>query len=88
MSPKKRDFLIAAGLIALVILVIVLGNVFSQDPQRMVARVRYFDGSLDTIEIRDYHLYDGTIKFTSVDGVTTISGANNVIIIKGDRPDE
>ena len=78
-----------ALILAVLALALVSGCVYkgqAKDP--LMAKVRYFDGSLDTIYITSFRINAGTITFTSIDGVTTTTGANNVIIIKGDYADE
>ena len=77
-------------LIALATLGLIVGGCTykgqAHDP--MMAKIRYFDGSLDTIYITSYRVNAGAVTFTSIDGVVTTTGANNVIIIKGDTGNE
>jgi hypothetical protein len=40
---------------------------------------------MDTIYITNWGTNGAAIWFTSIDGVTTTTGANNVIIIRGDK---
>ena len=86
----KKVHWVAVILVALAALGLVVGGCTykgqAHDP--MMAKVRYFDGSMDTIYITSFRINAGTITFTSIDGVVTTTGANNVIIIKGDRADE
>ena len=48
----------------------------------MIAKVRYFDGSLDTLEITGYSTVGSCVRLRTLDGRQTILGANNVIIIE------
>lgn len=51
-------------------------------------KIRYFDGSLDTIRAEEYEIRDGAVFFTSDRGWKTVTGINNAIIIEGDNDDE
>lgn len=53
-----------------------------------VAKIRYFDGSLDTIRINDWQIRDGAVVFTTERGWKNAVGVNNVIIIEGDEDSE
>lgn len=53
-----------------------------------VAKIRYFDGSLDTIRITDWWILDGAVVFTTERGWKNAVGVNNVIIIEGDEDSE
>jgi len=53
-----------------------------------VAKIRYFDGSLDTIRITDWQIRDGAVVFTTERGWKNAIGVNNVIIIEGDEDSE
>ena len=74
-------------LVLAVILLVAVGcsSYQGQAKEPLIAKVRYFDGSLDTLEITEWRTEGAAITFTSIDGVTTTTGANNVIIIKGDK---
>lgn len=86
---KETKFFIALIAIAVLtcIIVLIAGRANDKAGEPMIAKIRYFDGSLDTLEITEYRLDNGSIAFKSIDGVTTVTGANNVIIIRGDRPE-
>lgn len=74
-------------LVLAVILMLAVGcsSYQGQAKEPMIAKVRYFDGSMDTLYITEWRSNGAAITFTSIDGVTTTTGANNVIIIKGDK---
>ncbi len=74
-------------LVLAVILLVAVGcsSYQGQAKEPLIAKVRYFDGSMDTLEITEWRTVGAAITFTSIDGVTTTTGANNVIIIKGDK---
>jgi hypothetical protein len=74
-------------LVLAVILLVAVGCSSYQGKAKepLIAKVRYFDGSLDTLEITEWRTVGAAITFRSIDGVTTTTGANNVIIIKGDK---
>ena len=85
MNLNKKEYLIAAALAILLAVIIIAVNVIPEKkPDRLIAKVRYFDGSMDTIEIRDYDTFDGFVKLTAIDGHYTILGSNNVIIVQDD----
>lgn len=55
------------------------------------AKVRYFDGSAEMIELKSYDLFHelgSFVKLTTVAGDEIIIGANNVIIIEEDADRE
>ena len=74
-------------LVLAVILLVAVGcsSYQGQAKEPLIAKVRYFDGSMDTLYITEWRSNGAAITFTSIDGVTTTTGANNVIIIKGDK---
>lgn len=47
------------------------------------AKIRYFDGSMDTLEVdKWYTSSSGTITLHTEEGRTVVIGANNVILIE------
>ena len=50
--------------------------------RHLVAKIRYFDGSMDTIRITGYSPVGGSMWLKAEDGNFTIVGANNVIIVE------
>ena len=82
---KKKILVIMLMLVAIVGLVAGCNSYHGQAKDPLVAKVRYFDGSMDTIYITNWGTNGAAIWFTSIDGVTTTTGANNVIIIRGDK---
>ena len=82
---KKKILVIMLMLAAIVGLVAGCNAYNGQAKGPLVAKVRYFDGSMDTIYITNWGTNGAAIWFTSIDGVTTTTGANNVIIIRGDK---
>ena len=75
-------------LVAILSLLVGCSTYQGQAKEPLIAKIRYFDGSLDTLYITGWHTDGAVITFTSIDGVTTTTGANNVIIIRGDKADE
>ena len=82
---KKKILVIMLMLAAIVGLVAGCNAYHGQAKEPLVAKVRYFDGSMDTIYITNWGTNGAAIWVTSIDGVTTTTGANNVIIIRGDK---
>lgn len=48
------------------------------------AKIRYFDGSTDTLQITRYSISDGTVTVWTRDGQVCISSANNIILLSDD----
>ncbi len=80
-----KKILIILMLVAILSLIVSCSAYQGQAKEPLIAKIRYFDGSLDTLFISSWGQNGGTIWFTSIDGVTTTTGSNNVIIIKGDK---
>ena len=83
MNLNKKEYLIVAAIAVLLAVIIIAVNVIPEKkPDRLIAKVRYFDGSLDTLEITGYTTVGSCIQLRTIDGRRTILGANNVIIIE------
>ena len=54
-------------------------------PRNLIAKIRYFDGSMDTIRITGYSPVGGSIWLKTEDGHISLIGANNVIIFEDDE---
>ena len=54
------------------------------EKQINIAKVRYFDGSTDTLQISQYATKDGTVMVWTRDGQVCISSANNIILLSDD----
>ncbi len=54
-------------------------------PRNLIAKIRYFDGSMDTIRITGYSPVGGSIWLKTEDGHIALIGANNVIIFEDDE---
>lgn len=55
----------------------------SDDKRIITAKIRYFDGSMDTLEIDRWRASSsGTITLYTAEGRTVVIGANNVILIE------
>lgn len=80
-----KKLLIALMMVAILSLIVGCSAYQGQAKEPLIAKVRYFDGSMDTLYITEWRSNGAAITFTSIDGVTTTTGANNVIIIKGDK---
>ena len=53
------------------------------DKRITTAKIRYFDGSMDTLEIDRWRSSaSGTITLYTAEGRTVVIGANNVILIE------
>lgn len=75
---------IATGII--VVLIVLIGFcLFQHEDGKAFAKVRYFDGSLDTVTIVRWGTSGGSVWVVTDEGRTIQTGANNIIIIKGDE---
>ena len=54
-------------------------------PRSLIAKVRYLDGSLDTIRITEYSPVGGSMWLKAEDGHVALIGANNVIIVEDEE---
>ena len=77
---------ISAVLVLIILLVICAGcskPATDSDGFVRTAKVRYFDGSMDTLEIERFGVSEsGLVHLYLKDGAEMYLGANNVIIIK------
>ena len=85
MNANKRDYLIAAVVLILVAAILIYVNIPAKKQGNLIAKVRYFDGSLDTIWIVAYEPMGGSIWLKAEDGHITVVGANNVIIVEDEE---
>lgn len=70
--------------ILIIFLVLCTGCSSAPDEKKVIsAKVRYFDGSMDTLEINRFEVsVSGLVHLYLKDGADTYIGVNNVIIIK------
>ena len=54
-------------------------------PRNLIAKIRFFDGSMDTIRITGYSSVGASIWLKAEDGHVAIVGANNVMIVEDDE---
>ena len=85
MKANKRDFLIAAGLVILLLAVLIFISIPAKNQENLIAKVRYFDGSMDTLRIVAYEPMGGSIWLKTEDGHIAVIGANNVMIIEDEE---
>ena len=83
MSARKIECIVVVLIAVMLAVILFLVNLGAdQKPARLIAKVRYFDGSLDTLEISGYKTDGSCVRLRTIDGRQTILGANNVIIIE------
>ena len=81
----KKDWPIVLIMVILIVALVVGGICLQQKKNGpAMIKIRYFDGSLDTIEATGYQIRDGVVFFQNDRGWTTAVGMNNAIIIEGD----
>ena len=85
MKANKRDILIAAGLVILLLAVLIFISIPAKNQGNLIAKVRYFDGSMDTIRITCYSPVGGSLWLKVDDGHIAVIGANNVMIIQDEQ---
>ena len=71
-------------LLALFAVLAVLTGCDGSDGKRITtAKIRYFDGSMDTLEVdRWFASASGTVTLHTMEGRKVVIGANNVILIE------
>ena len=82
MNGKKRNFLMVTVLLVLLAAILVPVSVSGRKTNHLIAKIRYFDGSMDTIRIVDFVPVVGSLRLTAEDGHIMVIGANNVILIE------
>ena len=66
----------------LIILLLALSSCAQKMPDHLIAKVRYFDGSQDTLKIKSFKAVGDCLQLICEDGHTCVVGTNNVIIIE------
>jgi hypothetical protein len=77
-----KKILLVILLIAVTATLCVLPFVVHPASRNLIAKIRYFDGSMDTISITGYSPVGGSIRLKAEDGHIAVIGANNVMIIE------
>ena len=80
-----KKILLVILLVAVTAALCVLPFVLHPAPRHLIAKVRYFDGSMDTIRITGYSPVGGSLWLKADDGHIAVIGANNVIIVEDDE---
>ena len=80
-----KKILLVILLVAVTAALCVLPFVLHPAPRDLIAKVRYFDGSMDTIRITGYSPVGGSIWLKAEDGHIAVIGANNVIIVEDEE---
>ena len=80
-----KKILLVILLVAVTAALCVLPFVLHPAPRHLIAKVRYFDGSMDTIRITGYSPVGGSFWLKADDGNIAVIGANNVMIIEDEE---
>ena len=80
-----KKILLVILLVAVTATLCLLPVLLNPAPRHLVAKIRYFDGSMDTIRITGYSPVGGSIWLKAEDGHIAVIGANNVIIVEDDE---
>ncbi len=77
-----KKILLVILLVAVTAAICLLPILLNPAPRNLIAKIRYFDGSMDTIRITGYSPVGGSICLKTEDGHIALIGANNVIIVE------
>lgn len=78
----RKWVLIAAAVVAVAVFCFIVFFAGGTGGRRsLTAKIRYFDGVCEMIELRGYSLYQGFMRLDTAAGDRLYVGANNVIII-------
>ena len=80
-----KKVLLVILLVAITATICLLPIILNPAPRHLIAKIRYFDGSMDTIRISGYSPVGGSIWLKADDGHIAVIGANNVIIVEDDE---
>ena len=80
-----KKILLVILLVAVTAAICLLPVLLNPAPRNLIAKIRYFDGSVDTIRITGYSPVGGSLWLKAEDGHFTIVGANNVIIVEDEE---
>ena len=80
-----KKILLIILLVAVTAAICLLPVLLNPASRSLIAKVRYFDGSLDTIRITEYSPVGGSMWLKAEDGHVALIGANNVIIVEDEE---
>ena len=80
-----KKILLVILLVAVTAVLCLLPVIIHPVTRNLIAKIRYFDGSMDTIRITGYSPVGGSIWLKADDGHIAVIGANNVIIVEDDE---
>ena len=80
-----KKILLVILLVAVTAAICLLPVLLNPVPRNLIAKIRYFDGSMETIRITGYSPVGGCIWLKAEDGHIALIGANTVIIVEDDE---
>ena len=80
-----KKILLVILLVAVTAALCLLPVLLNPAPRNLIAKIRYFDGSMDTIRIVAYEPMGGSIWLKAEDGHIAVIGTNNVMIIQDEQ---
>ena len=80
-----KKVLLVILLVAITASICLLPVLLNPVPRNLTAKIRYFDGSMDTIRITGYSPVGGSLWLKAEDGHIAVIGANNVIIVEDEE---
>ena len=80
-----KKVLVVILLVAVMATICLLPVLLNPVPRNLIAKIRYFDGSMDTNRITGYSPVCGSVWLKAEDGHIAVIGANNVIIVEDEE---
>ena len=80
-----KKVLLVILLVAITAAICLLPIILNPAQRHLIAKIRFFDGSMDTIRITGYSPVGGSLWLKAEDGHIAVIGANNVIIVEDEE---
>ena len=79
---KKPIMILVICIEVIILAVILILNVFNQKERVYNAKVRYLDGTMEMIPVKDFLIRDGFMYIETPFGDNMYFGANNIILLE------
>ena len=79
---KKTIMTLVVSMVVIMLAVILILNVFNQKERVYNAKVRYLDGTMEMIPVKDFLIRDGFMYIETPFGDSLYFGANNIILVE------
>ena len=80
-----KKVLLVILLVAVTAAICLLPVLLNPASRNLIAKIRYFDGSMDTIRITGYSPVGGSMWLKAEDGHIAVIGANKLMIIEDEE---